>query len=514
LLCDEQCVESSRDPQHCGECDNTCDEGATCVDSQCVCPDEDEDGFTNAACGGQDCRDDDAGINPNADEICADGKDNNCDNLTDTQDPICPTSCDPNLGLGDIRLTNAIGMTNYPDFAPASNGLAMVYDDDNTPPGPLPDLTFFAERQVYFSTFDTSFAAATAPVALTDIGNGDSHHPSVAFSGSTYGVVYEVDGLVDVDGTFHVTVAVNFLTVNEAGTIQSPQVTLGDGRRASIAWDGSAFGVVFSDTDVTFTRVDSTGNIIVPEVSVSSVTSMTPYSRILWDGQHYAVVWQDRRNADMYEIYFRKLNADGSPASDELRVTRAVDCTSSAPQIVWTGSEYGVVYSDTRGTGGYGPYQVFLARVAGDGTSVIAEVPISNTASNADTPGILFAHDYYWVTWLEKLWGPATHEASLSAQSPAIDAALELGPPYNGSKGDMGAIEHATSFTKPPTPAILHYAVLTPEGDIVEAPQSLSINNGFSAFPTMHEVNGSVAVGWFDDRDGDREIYATLLSCQ
>jgi hypothetical protein len=67
-----------------------------CVPSS-KCPDIDGDGYIDINCGGDDCDDTDASINPAADEStaagnCADGKDNDCDGLTDT-DPECGGTC-------------------------------------------------------------------------------------------------------------------------------------------------------------------------------------------------------------------------------------------------------------------------------------------------------------------------------------------------------------------------------------------------------------------------------------
>jgi hypothetical protein len=50
------------------------------VGGQCVadCPDADGDGFAGDGCGGTDCNDGDPAVNPDAEEICGDGIDQDC----------------------------------------------------------------------------------------------------------------------------------------------------------------------------------------------------------------------------------------------------------------------------------------------------------------------------------------------------------------------------------------------------------------------------------------------------
>ena len=54
--------------------------------SQGQCEDGDGDGFQNEWCGGPDCDDTDPAVNPDADEVCDDDLDNDCDGLTDYED--------------------------------------------------------------------------------------------------------------------------------------------------------------------------------------------------------------------------------------------------------------------------------------------------------------------------------------------------------------------------------------------------------------------------------------------
>ena len=56
------------------------------------CSDADGDGSLPPYCGGDDCDDEDPDVNPGAAEICDDGVDNDCDGLTDEQDPDCAGS--------------------------------------------------------------------------------------------------------------------------------------------------------------------------------------------------------------------------------------------------------------------------------------------------------------------------------------------------------------------------------------------------------------------------------------
>jgi len=69
-------------------CGNGIDENCDGIDDPCACPDNDSDGYTDSACGGTDCNDDDNTINPGAVEVC-DGVDNNCANGAD-EGGVCP----------------------------------------------------------------------------------------------------------------------------------------------------------------------------------------------------------------------------------------------------------------------------------------------------------------------------------------------------------------------------------------------------------------------------------------
>ncbi len=72
--------------------DNDCDGPVDCNDNDCLV-DADYDGYDALPCG-PDCNDGDQGINPGAIENCTDGKDNDCDGKTDCSDSDCRIDAD------------------------------------------------------------------------------------------------------------------------------------------------------------------------------------------------------------------------------------------------------------------------------------------------------------------------------------------------------------------------------------------------------------------------------------
>lgn len=105
--CDDDCPCNGRERCDANVCVGSepisCDDGDTCTDDSCSelgCEnsirDRDRDSFPDALCGGDDCNDASAMVNPGRVETCDNLVDDDCDGLYDSREPVCRPgeSCD------------------------------------------------------------------------------------------------------------------------------------------------------------------------------------------------------------------------------------------------------------------------------------------------------------------------------------------------------------------------------------------------------------------------------------
>ena len=100
--------------------DNDCDGLTDMDDPPCSCQDSDGDSYNDEACGGDDCDDSDISVYPGADEVC-DGKDNDCDGGTDDE-PSASDFCDNGLFCDGIE---------YCGEGSCQSGTSPDCDDEN-----------------------------------------------------------------------------------------------------------------------------------------------------------------------------------------------------------------------------------------------------------------------------------------------------------------------------------------------------------------------------------------------
>src|SRR3989344_8536175 len=123
-------------------------------------------------------------------------------------------------------------------------------------------------------------------------------------------------------------------------------VVYGIASEPSFAWTGSEYGILWSyehDSKSTlyFTRIDSQGNKLVDDMAVKEYESGSKAPSIVWTGSNYGLLWP---LAD--KIYLMQLNPLGKAIGGIVDISMPETGSKSLGKasIAWSGSVYGVAW--------------------------------------------------------------------------------------------------------------------------------------------------------------------------
>ncbi len=326
---------------------------------------------------------------PGTTEIC-NGLDDDCDGTVD-EDLIGNTS-------GDLRITDNNAASDHVYIGRSGNGFGLVWQDKRDG----------ADGQIYYAGLTTQGVRTSASDVRVSTTNGSSSHPALAWNGTSWGLVYADD----VSGNLEL----YFRRLAASGAPQAAAVKLTDANGRTdwpdMVWTGSNFAVAYDDEragagkhDIFFQRLDTNGTRLGGEVRVTTDGGRQSNPILKWNGTSFGLVWTDfRHGSNNREIYFRRLNADGSPLGGELRVTNnAAD--SAWPDLAWNdaANEWAVVWHDGRD----GNLEIYFARIGQNGARIGGDTRITSANGNSSYPSIDWNGFQYGVSWQDDRTGTA-----------------------------------------------------------------------------------------------------------
>jgi hypothetical protein len=103
---------------------------------------------------------------------------------------------------------------------------------------------------------------------------------------------------------------------------------------------------------------------------------------VAWTGSEYGVAWSDERHGD-YELYFRRMDSSGADIGPEIKVS----FQGAHSSLVWTGSEYGIVWE--------GEGKIFFSRLDASGNKIGTDLQIAS----ARDPVMVWSGTEYGLAW-------------------------------------------------------------------------------------------------------------------
>ncbi len=212
--------------------------------------------------------------------------------------------------------------------------------------------TFLFDRNIGCRKASESGTVLSAPATIASALDTELT-PDVAWSGSEFGLVWATENMGTGFGNTFLMLLDEDMAPLLPGAVNVSAGTDIESFAPAIAWAGSAWAVTWSETEDS-SSFDAMLNMVSPS-GVPSIASARPCEvegasalmQAAWTGSALGVVWTDTRDPANWEIYFRLLDGTGAPISSEVRVTNAAE-PSQEPMIVWTGSEFGLLWQDER----------------------------------------------------------------------------------------------------------------------------------------------------------------------
>ena len=244
-------------------------------------------------------------------------------------------------------------------------------------------------------------------------------------------------------------------------------------------------------------------------ISYSSHFDGTP--SMVWTGSELGLAWESYYSYN-YEIFFKRLSPDGGEIGPNLRISR--DSKSSyAPSLAWSGSDYGLIWHDTRSN----PYHLFFSRISGTGSILDSEIQVTSGFGHSKEPSMIWGNTEFAVAWHEGVadnnteiffsklnnggsMKSAEFRVSNAPENSLLASLVWDGNNYAAAWHDIRDQNHEIYFAK-----------VSADGDTVLLERRISREHSLSEEPALVWSGSEYGLAWHDERFGRSEIMFTRI---
>lgn len=268
---------------------------------------------------------------------------------------------------------------------------------------------------------------------------GDASKAAIGFDGVNYLVVSCRSSTMS-DNVFGVLVSTEGIILTSFSIADLNPNGDCQGLRPSVAFDGSNYLIVFSQRNSTGaastfgTRVSPSGEVLDGPSGFSILSGVSDSGVVAYDGTNYLVVSGRFSNDTLHDIYGARVNTAGDVLDDFLIFTAPGG--QVMPSIAFDGTNYLVVWSDTRDGSAVGPdADIYGTRVTPEGLVLDPEgIPVSTALGIQEYPHLIFDGNNYFAVWEDTRNGPDVFPPVLDIYGTRIAPGGDLldGPPDTG----------------------------------------------------------------------------------
>jgi hypothetical protein len=278
-----------------------------------------------------------------------------------------------------------------------------------------------------------------------------------------------------------------------------------------IAASGDSVHVVWRDNrdgnnEIYYKRSVDGGVNWGTDTRLTNNPSPSGYPTVAVSGQVVYVVWEDDRDGN-YEIYYKRSTNGGVSWGGDTRLTNNT-ATSERPSASVSDSVVHVVWLDQRD----GNLEIYYKRSTDEGVSWGADTRLTNNTAMSERPSVAVSGQVVHVAWSDTRDGNNEiyyKQSTDGGVSWGADIRLTNDPDgsYNSPISASGSFVHVVWEEWRDGNPEIYYKRSTDVGVSWSADVRLTNNTGYSTSPSISVSGQVVHVGWYDNRDGNNEIY-------
>ena len=290
----------------------------------------------------------------------------------------------------------------------------------------------------------------------------DDSYSSLIWTGTEYGILWHEAGSLNLSR-----ITMDGIPIGDPMEVIDTHEHIS---QSSMIWSGSEYAIVyehwltstcstspiFCPRQIEFTTLDETGAVVVPPLEIVDVDNRVTAPDISWTGSQFGVVWRDHRDGSCgeygpceYEFYYTQISALGEEIGSERRISYAVgEAVAHRETLLWSGSEFALAWKDVQEA----HVDYYLTRFTSFGSVIGEDCVLENPVQS-----IVWMDGQYGVTW------------------------------DDDNSGDW----------------YVKWGRLTPSGELSTGPVPISNVPNTGAYPRITAYGSSSAIAWLDGRNRD-----------
>ena len=279
----------------------------------------------------------------------------------------------------------------------------------------------------------------------------------------------------------------------------------------SIAASSTDVHVFWGDTrhgefEIYYKRSTDSGTSWGADTRLTNDVDYSSYPSAAVSSQFVHAAWEDFRDGDL-EIYYKRSSDGGTSWGADTRLTNSAG-DSENPSVAVSGTVVHVVWNDDRD----GNNETYYKRSTDGGATWGVDTRLTNDPAHGNLSSLFVAGAEVHVVWYDERDGNREiyYKRSTDAGvSWGVDTRLTIdpAPSNNPSVSVSGLIVHLVWHDERDGNKEIYYKRSTDGGLTWDADTRLTNAAGTSGRPAVSISGQAVHVAWYDDRDGNSEVY-------